>query len=161
MNSAIEWVESRPCFNRQNSRVSNDVLTQGQIECLLLVEQHCTSKEIASALHISPHTVDQRIRVAMRALRVTRRREAARIVAEHHDPMFQWSTPFVVHPITPQTTPIRKGVPLPFATRLSPRNEMSLQGRLAWIVAIAFGAAAAAGMYLAGLESLSRLLAGR
>jgi len=47
---------------------------------------------------------------------------------------------------------------LPFATRSNPRNEMSVGQRLFWIAAIAIGAAFSAGMYLAGLESLSRLL---
>ena len=37
---------------------------------------------------------------------------------------------------------------------------MSVGQRLFWIVAIAIGAAFLAGMYLAGLESLSRLLRG-
>jgi DNA-binding CsgD family transcriptional regulator len=46
----------------------------------------------------------------------------------------------------------------PFATRSNPRNEMSVGQRLFWIAAIAIGAAFAAGMYLAGLESLARLL---
>ena len=47
---------------------------------------------------------------------------------------------------------------LPFATRRNPRNEMSVGQRLFWIAAIAIGAAFSAGMYLAGLESLARLL---
>jgi len=46
----------------------------------------------------------------------------------------------------------------PFATRRNPRNEMSVGQRLFWIAAIATGAAFSAGMYLAGLESLARLL---
>jgi len=48
----------------------------------------------------------------------------------------------------------------PFATRSNPRNEMSVGQRLFWIAAIAIGAAFSAGMYLAGLESLARLLKG-
>src|SRR4051812_19773873 len=46
----------------------------------------------------------------------------------------------------------------PFATRSNPRNEMSVGQRLFWIAMIAIGAAFSAGMYLAGLESLARLL---
>ena len=46
----------------------------------------------------------------------------------------------------------------PFATRSNPRNEMSVGQRLFWIAAIAIGSALSAGMYLAGLESLARLL---
>ncbi len=49
-------------------------------------------------------------------------------------------------------------LPLPFATRSHPRNEMSVGQRLFWVAVIAIGAAFSAGMYLAGLESLSRLL---
>ena len=37
-------------------------LTRGQLDCLSLVDQHLSSKEIAAELNISPHTVDQRIR---------------------------------------------------------------------------------------------------
>jgi DNA-binding CsgD family transcriptional regulator len=49
---------------------------------------------------------------------------------------------------------------LPIATRSNPRNEMSAGLRLLWIAGIAFMAAFSAGMYLAGLESLSRLIQG-
>ena len=49
-------------------------------------------------------------------------------------------------------------LPLPFATRSNPRNEMSVGLRLLWIVLIATGVTFSAGMYLAGLESLGRLL---
>ena len=55
---------------------------------------------------------------------------------------------------------LRASLPLPFATRSHPRNEMSVGFRLLWIVLIATGAAFSAGMYLAGLESLARLLNG-
>ena len=53
---------------------------------------------------------------------------------------------------------LRSSLQLPFATRSNPRNEMSVGLRLLWIVVIATGAAFSAGMYLAGLESLARLL---
>src|SRR5690242_8105555 len=61
-------------------------LTQGQLDCLRLVDQHLSSKEIAAELHISPHTVDQRIRQALGILRVERRTQAARIVAQYTGP---------------------------------------------------------------------------
>src|SRR3954462_5295886 len=80
--------------------LSADELTQGQIDCLLLVGRHFTSKAIASRLGISHHTVDQRVRVAMRELGAQRRGEAARIVIERYGPIFQWGAkspaPFVV-----------------------------------------------------------------
>src|SRR5688572_16914741 len=56
-------------------------LNQGQLDVLKLVDQHMSSKEIGAQLGISPHTVDQRIRTANRILQVSRRQEAARLVA--------------------------------------------------------------------------------
>jgi DNA-binding CsgD family transcriptional regulator len=53
---------------------------------------------------------------------------------------------------------IRASLQPPFATRSNPRNEMSVGQRLFWIATIAIGATFSAGMYLAGLESLARLL---
>src|SRR6478672_2107529 len=61
-------------------------LTRGQLDCLLLVDQHLSSKEIAAELNISPHTVDQRIRQALAILGVERRTQAARIVAQVNGP---------------------------------------------------------------------------
>ena len=61
---------------------------------------------------------------------------------------------------TEQTSVDRQSLlSLPFATRSQPRNEMSVGSRLLWIVIIAMGATFSAGMYLAGLESLSRMVA--
>jgi len=40
-------------------------LSEGQLDCLRLVDQHLSSKEIAVELGISPHTVDQRIRQSL------------------------------------------------------------------------------------------------
>jgi len=173
------------------SRVAR--LSQGQIDCLLLVDKHHSSKEIAARLGISPHTVDQRIRGALEKLGVDRRGEAARLVAAaissgdqayqrliHQSPHIdeaaatghqesavgyqirhagragETSSPGV---ITEQRS-VGFGSPLqlPFATRSHPSNEMSIVQRLLWIVLIAMGAAFSAGMYLAGLESLSRLI---
>src|ERR1700741_5465012 len=52
-------------------------LSSGQLDCLLLVDYHLSSKEIAAELKISPHTVDQRIRQALGILGVERRTQAA------------------------------------------------------------------------------------
>ena len=57
-------------------------LSEGQLDCLRLVDQHLSSKEIAVELNISPHTVDQRIRGALHILGVERRTQAARLVAQ-------------------------------------------------------------------------------
>src|SRR6476469_3017118 len=61
-------------------------LSPGQLDCLRLVDQLLSSKEIAAELKISPHTVDQRIRLALQILGVERRNQAARIVAQHSGP---------------------------------------------------------------------------
>lgn len=170
-------------------------LSQGQIECLLLVDRHHNSKEIAARLGISPHTVDQRIRGALEKLGVERRGEAARMVAaaiSPDDPAYQrliHQSPYIDLPaqtghdkgtvrtqirhadrageasppgnLTEQS-PAGSGSPLqlPFATRSHPSNEMSVGLRLVWIILIAMGATFSAGMYLAGLESLSRMISG-
>ena len=164
-------------------------LSPGQLDCLLLVDQHLSSKEIAAQLKISPHTVDQRIRGALQTLGVERRTQAARVVARHHEPSHRviQQSPHMEGPspavqsggaissqirhadragetgrpdLNTEQRPefLRSPLPLPFATRSHPRNEMSVGFRLLWIFLIATGAAFSAGMFLAGLESLARLL---
>ncbi len=59
-----------------------DKLNEGQRDCLRLVLAHLSSKEIARQLDISPHTVDQRLRTAMRILNAQSRFDAARKFAE-------------------------------------------------------------------------------
>ena len=167
-------------------------LTEGQLDCLRLVDEHLSSKEIAVELGISPHTVDQRIRQALHVLGVPRRQQAARIVSHHCEPYQRLihQPPYIeaARPTGDERGAISNqirhagragkapGSPgfkteqkrelswsslqLPFATRSHPRNEMSVGLRLLWILMIAAGAAFSAGMYLAGLESLSRLLQG-
>ena len=56
-------------------------LTDSQRAYLRLVLAHQSSKEIAQAFGISAHTVDKRIKEAMRILGVNSRIEAARILA--------------------------------------------------------------------------------
>lgn len=56
------------------------LLTDGQRDCLRLVYQHMTSKDIARVLNVSPHTVDMRLRTAMKTLGVPSRIEAARLL---------------------------------------------------------------------------------
>jgi len=126
-------------------------LTPGQLDCLRLVDQHLSSKEIATELGISPHTVDQRIRQSLHILGVERRAQAARIVAQC------WGRDQCLN-TGQRPASFRPSVPLPFATGSRRRNELGVGQRLFWIVTIAIGAAFSAGIYLAGLESLARLL---
>jgi len=164
-------------------------LSAGQLDCLRLVDQHLSSKEIATELGISPHTVDQRVRQALQILGVERRTQAARIVAQYKGPYQRLihQSPYIpvdLHSRQPEGAvghQIRHAdrageagkasflteqrpasfwpsLQPPFATRRNPRNEMNVGQRLFWIAAIAIGSAFSAGMYLAGLESLARLL---
>ncbi len=57
-------------------------LNEGQKDCLRLVMQHFSSKEIARKLVLSPHTVDKRLKLAIAILGVSSRVDAARILAE-------------------------------------------------------------------------------
>ncbi len=169
-------------------------LTDGQRQCLIMVGQHLSSKEIALELGISSHTVDQRVRLSLSTLGVEKRGEAARMVASvlgpntdaayqrliHQSPYID-SAPAGDHQQEAVDQQIRQvdragetsldgldteprpaqrwtSLPLPIATRSQPANEMSVATRLLWIILIAIGAAFSAGMYLAGLESLSRMV---
>ncbi len=64
-------------------------LSDGQRDCLRLVYAHMTSKDIARALNVSPHTVDMRLRTAMKTLGVASRIDAARALvdAEGYQPL--------------------------------------------------------------------------
>ena len=180
-----------------------DRLTKGQADCLRLVAQHLSSKEIALQLGISSHTVDQRIRGALQALGVERRSQAARMLIEgdqrspppqsqiepQPNPAYQpliHQPPYIAEPDniahqseaisyqirhadraegsgntgfeTEQKTLSRSPLVLPFATSSHPSNEMSVVQKLTSIVVIAIGASFSAGMFLAGLESLSRMI---
>ena len=176
-----------PSPNDMEKRVSR--LTPGQLECLHLVDRHMSSKEISGELGISSHTVDQRIRQALHILGVERRSQAARIVSLHQPYQRLIHQSPHIEPMEPDAHPdaaignqirhadraggvleagfnteqrpaARPFLQPPFATRSNPRNEMSVGQRLFWIATIAIGAAFSAGMYLAGLESLGRLLNG-
>ena len=171
-------------------------LSDGQKKVLRLVAAHHSSKEIASILDISPHTVDQRVRQSLALLGVSRRQQAARILVETEalpgeDPYQRLihQSPHMAEALIPAENDGAIGneirhagragssgaaasiseqdveerwfsLPLPFATRSNPRNVMGVGTRLIWIVLISIGALFSAGMYLAGLESLSRFLGG-
>lgn len=70
-----------------------DELTDAQRECLRLVLAHKTSKQISRELGLSHHTVDQRLRFAIKTLGVQNRTEAALMLAEaeHQDPQAAWT----------------------------------------------------------------------
>ena len=183
---AMKVVRIEPAGDSIDRRVAK--LSKGQLDCLRLVNEHLSSKEIASALGISPHTVDQRIRGALQILGVERRSQAARLVAGEAGPyqrLIHQAPHIAADPAseqqggaigfqirhadrpegagatgleTEQGLQPRPSLVLPIATRSNPENRMGFGLRLVWIIVIAISAAFAAGMFLAGLESLSRML---
>lgn len=80
---------SKPAMSEVADRAAQ--LSDGQRDCLRLVYDHMTSKDIARALEISPHTVDMRLRTAMKTLGVASRIHAARVLAEYEraNPAYQ------------------------------------------------------------------------
>ena len=60
-------------------RQSSTTLPEGQKACLRLVAQGMSSKEIAKALDLTPHTVDTYLKASMARLGATNRRDAARM----------------------------------------------------------------------------------
>lgn len=81
-------------------------LTQRERECLRLVRRDRTSKQIAIALGISPHTVDARLKKAITMLEVSSRYEAAQLLAEHEAGADTPYQPLVSQPPTLVTKPI-------------------------------------------------------
>ncbi|WP_373476207.1 helix-turn-helix transcriptional regulator [Sphingorhabdus sp.] len=127
-------------------------LSAVQIETLRFVYAHKNSKEIARIMGVSSHTVDERIRTAIRKLGVHSRTKAAILVAEYLDPnTYQPLSyqPSVIgferdfsHPSSPQqeewqSTPM--WLRPPFPTNRRPHNTDSFGERLLWPVLIAMG----------------------
>lgn len=130
--------ETRKTAEQMESRIAG--LTEGQRLCLMLVSEQRSSKEIARHLGISSHTVDQRMRAALKTLGVQQRAEAARLL--QHALQREQQT----------------RAALPFATRRHFRNTMSTTARLIWIAGIALAVPFLAGIGLAASESISNLI---
>jgi DNA-binding CsgD family transcriptional regulator len=142
-------------------------LTEQQRVCLRLVFAHMTSKEIAPHLGIEPGSVDQHIKTAMRTLGVGDRRAAARLLAKYEGKAgapavdFASSRPSEMAMQEEQAgydappPPQAPKVPLPIWG--GKPSDLSPLRRLAWIFAIMLMIALTFGVFLAGLEALSRL----
>jgi len=137
-----------------------DRLTEQQRACLRLVYRHMTSKEIAPLLGIEPGSVDQHIKAAMRVLGVGERRTAARLLAEYEGAaapgeelaVREEQAGFEAEPMTPS----RKFQP-PLPIWGGKPSDLGPLRRLAWIFAIMLMIALSFGVFLAGLEALSRV----
>lgn len=152
-------------------------LTPGQRECLRLVAQLQSSKQIARALGISRYSVDQRIGRACRVLGATTRTQAALMLAniegaephrgayaetgkgaeEAGRPMFaQFTGPRgAPEPLVSDRMLIAASGPgLPFPTKERPANNLSFFHRVGWAIVIAAGSIVVAGVLLASLAAL-------
>jgi DNA-binding CsgD family transcriptional regulator len=141
-----------------------DRLTEQQRACLRMVYMHMTSKEIAPRLGIEPGSVDQHIKAAMRTLGVGERRAAARMLAEHEgrgerEParapelaVHEDQERFEAFPHLPL-----RGLQPPLPIWGGKPSDLSPLKRLAWIFAIMLMVALSFGVFLAGLEALSRV----
>ncbi|WP_447726025.1 LuxR C-terminal-related transcriptional regulator [Sphingomonas koreensis] len=78
-----------PADNRRMIDPATERLTERQKDCLRLVAQGYTSKEIGRKIGISPATVDNHVRAALDTLQVESRAEAARLLtaAETDQPL--------------------------------------------------------------------------
>lgn len=163
-------------------------LTDQQRQCLRLVYQHLSSKEIAPRLGVEPGTVDQYIKAAMRTLGVSERRAAARMLAEHEragDQPLVYQSPDIApdgrSAIIATSTegrpealsggamredmaafellspPPRDRLPLPLPIGNRAPGDLNLAQRLGWIAALLLLIALSFGLFVAGLEALSRL----
>ncbi|MEA3014799.1 MAG: hypothetical protein QOD42_3344 [Sphingomonadales bacterium] len=123
-------------------------VNEAQCACLRLVLQHKSSKDIARALGISPHTVDQRIRLAMKALGAPSRVEAARILAAAEQGDGYQSLIYQAPDIDPP----------PAALPFPPDGEVRRDGKsrnIVWIMVSVAAALAFAGLFI-GLNALSQ-----
>ena len=162
-------------------------LSVGQRDCLRLVNQHRSSKEIARILQISRHTVDQRLALACRILNSGSRREAARLFAAY-DPII-YEVSHIADGVldAPAFPDIEYGeeqqeqnrnqvvqdadapyfahdlintrhVALPFPLNRGDENDLTIRQRMTW-AAVIFGASIlVSGILIVALEALGRLL---
>lgn len=104
-------------------------LSEGEKQCLHLVAQGFNSKEIARRLHVSEHTVDQRVRTSLRKYGVPSRKEAARLFAAAQ---LSPTSPAVPLPAAqPQSGTYQPLIyqPPPLATEADPGSSMAAPDR--------------------------------
>lgn len=129
-------------------------LTEGQRNCLELVSDHATSKEIALQLGISRHTVDARMRGAMNTLSVSSRREAAMLYrASLGEAISDAEVSSYVEVGGPMSPSGQRA-----AFRLwGGRNRMSPSARVVGIILVCFLAIMLFGVLLSGISALTEL----
>jgi DNA-binding CsgD family transcriptional regulator len=148
------------------------LLSAAQIETLRHVFEHKNSKEIARIMDVSPHTVDERVRRALKKLNVSNRVDAAKILASNG--VFENVTPY--QSLTYQLAELGDDAPpgdaetgrsslrqvfdigLPFPTASQPTNRHGLMERIIWPILIAFATILAFSALYSILVGLGRVL---
>lgn len=146
-------------------------LSAAQVETLQHVFAHRSSKEIARIMGVSPHTVDERLRRAIRLLGVNSRIEAARLVAGNASPSAYQPLIYQPSELAPgsdapdeQAALSGRGQPgafsigYPFPTKARPINTHGLRERMIWPILIAFGTIMAFAALYAVLLGLGAML---
>lgn len=146
-------------------------LSAAQVETLQHVFAHRSSKEIARIMGVSPHTVDERLRRAIRILGVQSRIEAARLVAGNtlpstYQPLIYQPSELAPRPDAPDENMALSGkehpgafsIGYPFPTKARPANTHGLRERMIWPILIAFGTIMAFAALYAVLLGLGAML---
>lgn len=163
--------------------LSLNKLSRAQLQCLVLVVEGLTSKEIAVALGVSNHTVDERLKRSLKVLGVASRREAGRIVAASgnwaaYQRLVYQSPDLSDDPWPPLPQPMPSGFHsgvgsedlnrsehfwkfivdyLPFPTQGRETNQLSYTARIVMIVILAIFIALAFGSLVSAVEAISML----
>ncbi|MDZ3831869.1 MAG: helix-turn-helix transcriptional regulator [Sphingopyxis sp.] len=148
------------------------LLSAAQIETLRHVFEHKNSKQIARIMDVSPHTVDERVRRALKKLNVSNRVDAARILAVNG--VFENVTPYQSLTYQPSAlgdegspddadpgrSSLRRifDIGSPFPTASQPANRHGLMERIIWPILIAFATILAFSALYSILVGLGRVL---
>ena len=158
-------------FVGERSNLGLEKLSAAQVETLQHVYAHRSSKEIARIMGVSPHTVDERLRRAIRTLGVNSRIEAARLIASNsepsaYQPLIYQSPQLASATEAPEEHAALDGkgqsgslsIGYPFPTKARPINTHGLRARILWPILIAFGTIMAFAALYAVLLGLGAML---
>lgn len=134
------------------------LLNERQKQCLRLVYENLEAKEIARTLSLSPHTVNEHLRDARRALGVPRSMQAARMLAEAEGDKRLVPKPIGVdRPAVGEEDVDGPEVVVPEVHVSGNRYHMSILRRLGMVVALAIGVIVLGGALVGTTDMIARL----
>ncbi len=135
------------------------LLNERQKQCLRLVYENLEAKEIARTLSLSPHTVNEHLRDARRALGVPRSMQAARMLAKAEGDKRLVPKPIGVdRPTDADDDGDGPEVAVPEVHVSGNRYHLSMLRRLGMVVALAIGVIVLGGALLGTTDLVARLL---